>query len=133
MDDYIKEMDVVERLCLRMLAINYKVASNTPLTEQDIRQQKYLTECAELFEKLNNDYINEQNAKEIIKNEQNLLLSDVNTSTDIVVVPEEEPISFETDQELIEICRLAASQFNDITNKYHDELKNIQKSFWIKT
>jgi len=138
MDTYINEMDVVDKLCLRLIAINYKIAKNMPLTEQDIRHQTYLIQCAELFEKLNNEYVNEQNAKEIINNvekqEQKLFCDNISpsTCTDIVVVPEEDPISFETDLELIEICKLAESKFNDITNKYHVELKNIQRSFWIK-
>jgi hypothetical protein len=157
MEDFVK---ITEKLLIKMIAINYKINEEIPLNTSDKEQMVFITKSARLFNKLNENLKIEKGKEVKDKKHDKLYeifetsdqefdfegfsdYSDDNKSDDkkndvknetypkiekIDIVDEE--ITYETDPELIEICKINKIKFDELTKKLAEKLNNVQDSFW---
>lgn len=147
MEDFNK---LTEKMLIRMIGINYKMNEGIPLSNKDKEQFPIIIKCAKVFNKLNEnlklekkkdkieDYNNLYGIFEPSEQESNFEgfsdLSDENKD-EIKNEPKTDPkiddkITYETDLELIEICKTNKTKFDELTKQLSEKLNNVQDSFW---
>jgi len=145
---------ITEKLLIKMIAINYKINDEIRLNKSDKEHMEHILKCAKLYNKLiktkekdekenemyevfeavNQDFDFEgfsdfsdelkSDSKPEPNNEDKIPASITFENTDDIEV------TYETDPELIEICKANKIKFDELTKVSFEKLNNIQDSFW---